>query len=397
MLQPKLISVIHKATVIQRWNDHIRPFTGFAEIDKQAHKTFYAYVLAKCQAEEDENFDFNSLIEGIIFEFLHRVILTDIKPPVYHTLIKQMGTEINAWVEAELQDCIGNIPGGLAERFHRYFSEPDYCATEKAIIKYAHYLATKWEFDIIYPMNIGFYNIENTRKEVTDGLARCKWFDGKKIFSQNPRLTDFLNLIGQLRFQMRWTATARMPQTSVMGHTLVVAILSYLFTTEIGGCKERKVNNFFGGLFHDLPEVLTRDIISPIKQGVKGLDEILKNIEESQIEKVVFPLIPEKWTPDISYFTIDEFSSKIKENGEIKQVTSDIINEKYNKNEFHPIDGQIIRASDHLSAYLEAVLSIQNGMEAASLVQALSNLAAIYEGKTIGSIDFSYYFDDKLY
>lgn len=397
MLNPKLISIIHKATVIQRWNDHIRPFTGFAEIDKQAHKTFYAYILAKCQAEEDENFDFNALIEGLIFEFLHRVILTDIKPPVYHKLKKQMGKEINAWVEQELNECIGSIPGGLAERFHKYFADPDYCATEKAIITYAHYLATKWEFDIIYPMNIGFYNIENTRKEVTDGLARCKWFDGKKIFSQNPRLTDFLNLIGQLRFQMRWTATARMPETSVMGHTLVVAILSYLFTTEIGGCTERKVNNFFGGLFHDLPEVLTRDIISPIKQGVKGLDEILKNIEESQIEKVVFPLVPENWTPQISYFTMDEFSSKIKENGEIKQVTSGTINEKYNQNEFCPIDGQIIRACDHLSAYLEAVLSIQNGMQGKSLIQALKNLAAIYEGKTIGSIDFSYYFDDKLY
>lgn len=397
MLQPKLINIIHKATVIQRWNDHIRPFTGFAEIDKQAHKTFYAYILAKCQAEEDKNFDFDTLIEGIIFEFLHRVILTDIKPPVYHKLTKQMGDEINKWVESVLKECIGDIPGGFAERFHKYFSDPDYCVQEKAIIKYAHYLATKWEFDIIYPMNIGFYNIENTRKEVTDGLARCRWFDGKKIFSQNPRLTDFLNLIGQLRFQMRWTATARMPETSVMGHTLVVAILSYLFTTEIGGCKKRKINNFFGGLFHDLPEVLTRDIISPIKQGVKGLDEILKDIETSQMEKVVFPLMPDSWIPEISYFTNDEFSSKIKLDGKVEKVTSDIINQKYNENRFSPIDGEIIRGADHLSAYLEAVLSIQNGMEGASLIQALTNLSAIYKGKTIGSIDFSYYFDDLLY
>ena len=397
MIQPKLIDVIHKATVIQRWNDHIRPFTGFTEIDKQAHKTFYAYILAKCQAEEDANFDFDALVEGIIFEFLHRIILTDIKPPIYHKLTSQMGDKIDEWVEDMLSDCIDCIPGGFSERFKRYFADPDYSREEKAIIRYAHYLATKWEFDIIYPMNTGFYNIETTRKEVTDGLARCKWFDGKKVFSQNPRLTDFLNLIGQLRFQMRWTATARVPQTSVMGHTLVVAILSYLFTVEIGGCKKRRVNNFFGGLFHDLPEVLTRDIISPIKQGVKGIDEILKTIERTQMEEIVYPLMPKSWLSDLSYYTEDEFASKIHENGKIKTVTSEIINESFNKDEFCPIDGEIIRGCDHLSAFMEAVLSIQNGVEAQPLKEALVNLAAIYDNRMIGGINFREYFEENIY
>ncbi len=397
MVKPQLIDLIHKATVIQRWNDHIRPFTGFAEIDKQAHKIFFAYILAKCQAQEEQTFDFNALIEGLIFEFLHRIILTDIKPPIYYKIRAQMGMQVDSWVEDELADCIGCIPGGFSERFHRYFHDSSFYMKEKAIIKYAHYLATKWEFDIIYPLNIGFYNIENTRKEVNDELAHCPWFDGKKVFSQNPRLTDFLNLIGQLRFQMRWTATARIPQTSVMGHTLVVAVLSYLFTVEIGGCTQRRVNNFFGGLFHDLPEVLTRDIISPIKQGVKGIDEILKSIEQSQMEEIVFPLMPDAWIPEIKYFTMDEFSSKIRESGEIKKTNSDTISRIYNQDAFDPIDGEMIRACDHLSAFLEAVLSIKNGIEAQSLLIGVDNLKKIYEKKSIAGISFSQYFDTTIY
>ena len=397
MIKPELINIIHKATVIQRWNDHIRPFTGFTEIDKQAHKTFYAYILAKCQQETDKNFDFDALIEGLIFEFLHRIILTDIKPPIYHKLVKEMGSEIDSWVVESLSDCIDCIPGGFSERFKRYFNDKDYCACEKAVIKYAHYLATKWEFDIIYPMNTGFYNIEKTRKEVTDGLAYCKWFDGKRVFIQNPHLTDFLNLIGQLRFQTRWTATARVPQTSVMGHTLVVSILSYLFTVEIGGCKQRRINNFFGGLFHDLPEVLTRDIISPIKQGVKGIDEILKSIEKNQMEEVVMPLMPENWVSELAYYTEDEFSSKIFENGRVKTVTTDEICEKYNVDNLNPIDGEIIRGCDHLSAFMEAVLSINNGVEARPLVQAIDNLATIYDKRKIGGINFRYYFNKDIY
>ena len=84
MIKKSLITRIYETASIQRWNDHIRPSTGFTEMDKQAHKMFYAYVLAKC---EGEHVDMINLIEGGIFEFFHRSILTDIKPPIYHDML----------------------------------------------------------------------------------------------------------------------------------------------------------------------------------------------------------------------------------------------------------------------------------------------------------------------
>ncbi|MCQ4908512.1 HAD family hydrolase, partial [Phascolarctobacterium faecium] len=64
--------------------DHIRP-NGFTELDKQPHKMMILYVLAKYE-EQDHQAKLNSrvLIEGGIFEFLHRIVLTDIKPPLFH-------------------------------------------------------------------------------------------------------------------------------------------------------------------------------------------------------------------------------------------------------------------------------------------------------------------------
>ena len=62
MIKKELISLIYESASIQRWNDHIRPWTGFTELDKQAHKMFYAYVLGKC--EGDGNYDPLLLIEG---------------------------------------------------------------------------------------------------------------------------------------------------------------------------------------------------------------------------------------------------------------------------------------------------------------------------------------------
>ena len=393
MLKPSLIELIHKGTLIQRWNDHIRPFTGFTEIDKQAHKVFYAYVLAKSNYDCGGQTDMCKLIEGLIFEYIHRIILTDIKPPIYHKLIAQKGAEINKWVIEQTFDEMKDINEAFADRMVLYFTDDEYSKQEKIIIKFAHYLATRWEFDVIYPFNKTMYNIENTKREVESSLSNCPWFEGKKEIYQNPKILDFVNLIGRLRFQQRWTATARIPQTSVIGHTLVVAFLSYFFSVSKGYCKKRCENNFFGGLFHDLPEVLTRDIISPVKRGIEGLDELIKGIEVSQLEEVVYPLIPENWKTDVDYYTDDEFDSKIKVEDKVIKLSTEEISKKYDEDKFSPIDGQIIRICDHISAYLEAYLSVMNGVEADSLKNSMHTLYQIYENKVLDGIDFSKYFE----
>ena len=38
----------------------------------------------------------------------------------------------------------------------------------------------------------------------------------------------------------------------------------------------------------DLPEVLTRDIVSPVKASVEGLDSLIKEIEDDQMDKIIY-------------------------------------------------------------------------------------------------------------
>lgn len=388
MIERSLISMMYETASIQRWNDHIRPSTGFTELDKQAHKMFYAYVLTKC--EGDDKVDMQKLIEGGIAEFFQRSILTDIKPPIYHKLMHEKGVQINDWVIEQLRPSMNGIGGGFFDRLIKYLHDDDYAVTEKKILKAAHYLASNWEFDIIYPMNKSTYDIEKVKSEIYNNLKKCNTFDGYTIFKRDAFLQDFMSLLGKLRYQQRWAKAVRMPQTFVMGHMLVVAILSYFMTLELDNpCKSRLVNNFFSGLFHDLPEALTRDIVSPIKKSVEGLGDILAEIENEQMHKIVFPMLPQSWHNQIEYFTKDEFTSKIINNGEVIYVTSDEINEKYNDDKYNPIDGQIIRGCDHLSAFVEAYLSISYGISSEHMVSGYTHLRDDYKDKVIGGIDFS--------
>lgn len=387
MIKKSLITLIYETASIQRWNDHIRPNTGFTELDKQAHKMFYAYVLAKC---EGVAVDMQKLIEGGICEFFHRSILTDIKPPIYHKLMNEKGSQINEWVIAQLKPAMKGIGGGFTERMERYFSDDSYAVLEKKILKAAHYYASNWEFNIIYSMNKSTFDIEKVKAETWQGIKDCNTFDGFTVFERDAFLQDFLSLIGKLRYQIRWAKAVRLPETYVMGHMLVVAILSYFMTLELENpCKKRLVNNFFSGLFHDVPEALTRDIVSPIKKSVEGLGEILSEIEYEQMHKIVYPMLPKEWHSEIEYFTVDEFSSKILRDGKPAVISSDEINEKYNSDEYSPLDGQIIRCCDHLSAYIEAFMSISYGVRSEQMVSGYNQLHETYKNKTVGGIDFS--------
>lgn len=386
MIKKSLISLIYEAASIQRWNDHIRPWTGFTELDKQAHKMFYAYVLAKC---EGSHVDMIKLIEGGIFEFFHRIVMTDIKPPIYHKLVKEKGFQIDRWVLSELREHMEGIGGGFFARMEKYYTDKSYADLEKRILKAAHYHASNWEFKIIYPMNKETYGIEQVKREMVEGLAVCDTFDGFGYFAGSEYLQQFLSLIGKLRYQQRWAKAVRMPETFVMGHMLVVAILSYFMTLELESpCRKRLQNNFFAGLFHDLPEVLTRDIVSPVKNSVKGLDSIISEIEDEQMREIIYPLLPPSWHSEIEYYTQNEFDSKVIDDGEIKMLTSDIINEQYNADEFNPIDGQIIRGCDHLSAYIEAYMSLSYGIRSEQIASGYEHLSERYENKIIGGIDF---------
>ncbi len=391
MIRKSLISLIHIAASIQRWNDHIRPWNGFSELDKQAHKMVYAYVLAKCEGEGE--YDELKLLEGGIFEFLHRIVLTDIKPPIYHLLMREKGKQINEWVLSELKGQLEGLKGGFYSKMRRYYTDDSYAEKEKKILKAAHYYASHWEFEVIYPQNRNTYDIEQVKAEVEKGLARCNTFDGYSRFATSPDLQEFLSLIGKLRYQQRWSRAVRTPQTSVMGHMLIVAIMSYLASLECEACDVRLVNNFYGGLFHDMPEVLTRDIVSPVKTSVKGLDYIIKEIEDDQMRKVIRPLVTDEIWKDLEFYTQDEFSSKVVLDGCLTKTTSDEINSKFNSSEYSPIDGELIRGCDHLSAYLEAYLSIKYGINSEQIQEGYHNLFAQYENRVIGSVDFGQLFD----
>lgn len=360
-----LLLKIYEAASMQRWNDQIRTIE-FTELDKQAHKMIVAYILGKCEEDHGEHeIDWIKIIETGFFDFLKRIILTDLKPPLIYKIKedKRKYRKLNQWVFERICPYVEILGKDFVERLreHLYREMED---LETRIVNAAHFYITEWEFHILSqssPPNFLFEEIDQSIKQEQEEYHSL---DSIKCFHNNEKLNNFVDIAGQLRFQQRWSHLYRIPRTSVLGHMLIVAIFSYLFSYKTGSSREKRINNYFTGLFHDFPEVLTRDIINPVKKSVAGLDELIKGYEIQEMEKKIYKLIPEGWHEDIRQYTENEFSDN-----SIR-------------------DGSLVKGADDLAAYIEAYLTLKNGIKNESLTNAMESLRDKYRNREIMGIDF---------
>lgn len=395
MIRKPFLLKIFGAADMQRWNDKIRP-VELRELDKQAHKMIIAYVLGKFEdAKNSKSFNWTEIIEGGIFEFLQRLIVTDLKPQLFHKIKEDRDKyrQLNNWVYKQIEEIISPLGKDFCNKFKHYFSEPNENLNKK-ILSAAHFYATKWEFDIIERANPTGYKISEIKSNLQAEQEKNYDLKGLQQLILYSELRNYADLCGELRFQVRWSHLHRIHRTSVLGHMLIVAILSYLFSLEIGACRRRCINNFFTGLFHDLPEVLTRDIIDPVKKSIKGLSPLIRKYENKEMREKIYKLIPKEWHPDMKMYTENEFKSIVTINGKIEKKSSDEICKNFNEDKYNPRDGEIVEAADHLAAFIETSLELKTGIPSEPLNKAQNSLRNKYRNKYISGINFGEIYAD---
>jgi len=387
---PEFIDSLFKLAVIQRWNDHPRPF-NITELDKQGQKAIVAYLLAKIEERErGKSINWKGLFEGLLFEALQRAVFTDLKPRLFHKLQKSKRREMNRFLFETYRVSMEKFNKRLWQNFKSYFDEEDFLSYEKYIIRASHFIPTYWEFQFIYPVARAIYRIDRIKEELENTLEDFHHLVGIQRFLLKRKLYGFVNLCGQLRFQKRWISVERIPQTSVMGHLFFVSTTVYLLMVYLSKFVEISERAFYStfltALLHDLPEIITRDIISTLKR-VLGKEEIRK-VEMEGMESEVLNLLPDYVADEIRVFlaflpqssNVDEFTNRhYSERG--FEVFGDEKTEFLKRKEGFPIWGSLVKFADLLSAYYEAYYTLKYGLRNGELERALKDL----EGKLKGS------------
>ncbi len=405
-IRKSLLQLVFSGSFMKRWNDKLRPMELF-EVDKQAHKMMIAWLLlmenSRGMAEEERLRLADRLIEGGLFDYFFRLVITDIKPPVFYQIKTNPAhyRRLSEWVLAELTPRIQTLGEDFIGRMREYISAPDHQDLAGRILHASHIYASRYEFHLIKDMNPWDEELEEIEDDFSAILKSHADLRGiAELMDDTAPLARFAKLCGRLRFQRRWSQTPRIPETSVLGHLFIVAGFAYLFSLEIGACRARRLNNFFTGLFHDLPELLTRDIISPVKRSVAGIGDIIREYEEKELERRVFARlssggheeIVERLKYFLGYRLEPEFGNTVRRDGVVAVVSFEELQEWYNDDRFDPRDGELVKLCDNLAAFMEAYTALRNGITSDQLQQSLWRIKAFYQkdsfksGVHIGSL-----------
>ena len=406
-IRKSLLQFIFSGAYMRRWNDKLRPVELF-ELDKQAHKMIVAFLLwqqnTRLLSEDEQRRIGLDIIEGGIFDYFYRLIITDIKPPVFYRIRanQEHYRELTAWTLNELEPRIRPLDENFWQRLVAYHTRPADTTDSLAdrILSAAHMYASRWEFSLIEPLNGFDEEIKDIGPSFNRRLLALKDVEGvnELLAGSGTALARMANLCGQLRFQIRWAQTPRMPVTSVLGHMFIVAVYSYLLSLHLDGCPQRRINDFYCGLFHDLAELLTRDIITPAKRSVAQLPEIIHQYEDEELHsKILDPLeqegcghIRERLDYYLGLATNSEFNDTCRVDGDVIKVNGFAeLGGRYNEDVFDPKDGQLIKACDTLAAFIEAYSSIHNGVGSPHLYEAMARMRRECSGIRLGNFSLA--------
>ncbi len=398
IIRKSLIQLIFSGSFMKRWNDKLRPVELW-EVDKQAHKMIVAWILfllnTKDLCPEEKHTTAIKIIEGGIFDYLYRLIITDIKPPIFYQ-IKTTPLHYNRlteWVLDQLEPMLKPLGKTFWNKFKDYFLKEAQKSLAYNILEASHLYASYSEFKLIENLNFWDEEIKEIKVNFLNGLKRLSDLKGipELMSEQKNPIKNFVDKCFQLRFQKRWSHVPRIPETSVLGHMFIVACYAYFFSLVLKTCPVLMANNFFAGLFHDLPELLTRDIISPVKRSVQKIADLIKSYEKKELQDKIFNILEQGGFKDISeklkyLLGIEigsEFISTIKINNYTKEVYHMQLMEDFNHNRYNPKDGELLEVCDNLVAFVEAYTALKNGIHSDQLHQAVWRIKEKYKNFTL--------------
>ncbi len=383
-----LLQLVFSGSFMKRWNDKLRPME-LVEMDKQGHKMIVAWALGELATQGLSPVEAvrlrEEVVRGGIFDYLYRLVITDIKPPVFYQIKANPDHygRLTAWVLEQLRPRVQPLGRefweDLCAHCHRQGRGEEHLA--ESILAAAHLFASRWEFHLIRPLNPWDDEMAEIEANFQRGLASRRHLAGVEDLLEGPNtaLGRFATLCGTLRFQKRWSQTPRIPETSVLGHMFLVACLAYFFSIAVGACPARRCNDFYAGLFHDVPELLTRDIISPVKGSVEGIDDLIREYERRELERRLFSILNTPATRPLAaqlryLLGIEvgsEFCDLVMLDGRPACANWEQLQGEFNEDRFFPKDGRMLKVCDQLAAFLEAYTSKAHGVVNDHLQQAL--------------------------
>lgn len=280
--------VFKRLDILRRWTS-VTTDDKYNELAKQALNCITGYMLASNYEKEGhivnwERFPKIALYRAfqkayVYFDTPEHVIdeicsIGDIKKDAFNKATSEIIAELTSQAFSDfLADGIGTV--------------------EMDIYRAATKVATLVELEEVAPLIKNPAEYREKYYEIFKSLKKFSDIPGVEEFSnQRSEYFNLLLKISQLRNQNRWAVQPYSINCSVLGHLFDTGVLAYLIGMEEFHDEKTSSKMFFLGIFHDLAEVWTTDVPSPIKDRIPGFRAATEKYEAQMLEKNLYSKVP---------------------------------------------------------------------------------------------------------
>lgn len=324
-----MVEALHTLMSLQRWN-----FMPRVEIWTEAENAGYVahlcYALAKLVDPPIDKGVVESLLIRSILDPLRKHDLSDIPRKTLDTLRdidNKRYWDLQNGSTKKAKELIPLSIRPLLEKHFRISSDKDqeseisetifsfackYAAWEECK---ANMIVYKDEYEEIYE------DLKIKLQKIVKHKRFFKWTS--VIETENNDLKMYLRRIRNLKFLRRWNRINRGIETSVLAHTFVVSVLALIFSSieenlYFESVYKNKIPNFesfqyqvlLRSIFHDVPETLTGDVISPVKDKINKLGIGLWEKVEEKFVSEFKDKTPEQLKKEIDQYELFKELSK---------------------------------------------------------------------------------------
>ena len=306
------IEILRSLNCIPRWSAHVGHLQdNYTEIAKLALNSQIASIMFELVAHEQEHgigftdypkVRFNLLPRIALYRAFEKYEKCDILDETYQKLFsndskleKAFITHMEKQVVSLTSQDLFNHISGLNETFEmKIFKAATAIATYYEGREIRKYIHSKKYADIQdrQLQRLKKYEEFPVVRELINGIG------GENISTDACRICSLIEEFSSLRNRIRWVKRVPLRCYSVLGHSFDVAIYNYLLVLSVKPDDEELAEKgFYVGLYHDVAEIWTGDMPSPLKDAIPGLRKKTEELEVEVLNLKIFPLIPEWLRP----------------------------------------------------------------------------------------------------
>lgn len=295
---------------MKRWNNFPR-IEDVSHLDNVGYTIHIALFLAHLEEKNGKEVDKEFIIKRIIFNCFITLLISDINSGT-REYIKELDSSMfdkieSMWIDSILSfDAPEYIKEDIKNTFFNTKNtlELDIISASKKYAWLNECMVNAKVFPDIYEVPLEQINSFLFEKRKT-----LKSLD---LLLSNENYKRYLSNIRRLSHSMRWSWQTRIFPISVMSHLVIITFISYI----LGMIENENGENYdlndllLRAIYHDIPEAITWDVITPTKKSISWFEELLEKVENKMMDDYMFSYIDSDYKEKVYGYMLTPFEWK---------------------------------------------------------------------------------------